>query len=140
MNTMCILLTSHLKSSITLYLSYILLFPKLFQHIMHVPIIPLIHQIIAIIKPVLLPENTPIRIMVLLFCRCYSNSVSFIELLRIFASYMVKLVLKYCVLVCQTGSHICMQQNIQGVKILQCTFYSTTNILLQVIYKVRHSY
>ena len=28
----------------------------------------------------------------LLFCRCYSNSVSFIELLRIFASYMVKLV------------------------------------------------
>ena len=29
----------------------------------------------------------------LLFCRCYSNSVSFIELLRIFASYMVKFVL-----------------------------------------------
>ena len=33
----------------------------------------------------------------LLFCVCYSNSVSFIELLRIFASYMVKFVLKYCV-------------------------------------------
>ena len=33
----------------------------------------------------------------LLFCRCYSNSVSFIELLRIFASYMVKFVLEYCV-------------------------------------------
>ena len=36
----------------------------------------------------------------LLFCRCYSNSVSFIELLRILAilaSYMVKFVLKYCV-------------------------------------------
>ena len=33
----------------------------------------------------------------LLFCRCYSNSVSFIELLRIFASYMVKFVLKYYV-------------------------------------------
>ena len=33
----------------------------------------------------------------LLFCRCYSNSVSFIELLRIFDSYMVKFVLKYCV-------------------------------------------
>ena len=33
----------------------------------------------------------------LLFCRCYSNSVSFIELLRMFASYMVKFVLKYCV-------------------------------------------
>ena len=33
----------------------------------------------------------------LLFCRCYSNSVSFIELLRIFASYMVKFVLNYCV-------------------------------------------
>ena len=28
---------------------------------------------------------------------CYSHSVSFIELLRIFASYMVKFVLKYCV-------------------------------------------
>ena len=27
----------------------------------------------------------------LLFCRCYSNSVSFIELLRMFASYMVKI-------------------------------------------------
>ena len=33
----------------------------------------------------------------LLFCRCYSNSVSFIELLRIFASYMAKFVLKHCV-------------------------------------------
>ena len=33
----------------------------------------------------------------LLFCRCYSNSVSFIELLRMFASYMVKFELKYCV-------------------------------------------
>ena len=33
----------------------------------------------------------------LLFCSCYSNSVSFIELLRIVASYMVKFVLKYCV-------------------------------------------
>ena len=33
----------------------------------------------------------------LLFCRCYSNSVRFIELLRIFASYMAKFVLKYCV-------------------------------------------
>ena len=33
----------------------------------------------------------------LLFCRCYSNSVNFIELLRSFASYMVKLMLKYCV-------------------------------------------
>ena len=29
----------------------------------------------------------------LLFCRCYSNSVSFIELLRIVANYMVKFVL-----------------------------------------------
>ena len=33
----------------------------------------------------------------LLFCRCYLNSVSFIELRRIFSSYMVKFVLKYCV-------------------------------------------
>ena len=33
----------------------------------------------------------------LLFCVCYSNSISFIALLRIFASYMVKFVLKYCV-------------------------------------------
>ena len=33
----------------------------------------------------------------LLLCRCYSNSINFIELLRNFASYMVKLVLKYCV-------------------------------------------
>ena len=33
----------------------------------------------------------------LLFCRCYSNFVSFIELLRSFASYMVKFMLKYCI-------------------------------------------
>ena len=46
-------------------------------------------------KPVLLPENTPMRIMVSISCSV--GAVSFIELLRIFASYMVKLVLKYCV-------------------------------------------
>ena len=33
----------------------------------------------------------------LLFCVCYSNSVSFIELLIGVSAYMVKLVLKYCV-------------------------------------------
>ena len=50
-------------------------------------------------KPVLSSENTSMHIMVssyLLFSVCYTNSVSFVELLRIFSIHG-KVVLKYCV-------------------------------------------